>query len=530
MNGFADEEPIIEFPPLDPPNAPPSTIEIRAGELPRMATEGENAILQSQFPVFQRGGALVRPVKQTVTASKGRTTVAAGLQQINKHGMIDILAQAADWEVWNIRKKSLTPANPPDTVASIILSRSGLWRLPPIMGVTTTPTLRQDGSVLVAPGYDPETRLFHVADPNLTLTPAPLTKDTAKAAANLLLDLLAEFPFVSPVDQSVALSSLITPVVRGAMDVVPMHAFRASTAGTGKSYLTDLTAAITTGRPCPVISLGHNEEETEKRLTGMLLAGFPIIAIDNVNGILGGDLLCQAVERQLIRARPLGRSEIVEIESRATILANGNGLRVRGDMTRRSLIADLDANMERPETRLFTSNPLDKVSADRGIYVAAALNIVRCYMQAGLPGKLPALASFNAWSDLVRSAIVWLGLPDPCLSMEAAREDDPELGLLRDIMNHWENLIGLYTKIATRDAIKTAEAKNFDENGFNPTLRNEDFYDAVRRIAGEKGGINPNKFGNWLRSVEGRIVGARRFKKQQGTTGGVAMWALEKTG
>jgi putative DNA primase/helicase len=87
----------------------------------------------------------------------------------------------------------------------------------------------------------------------------------------------------------------------------------------------------------------QRRKETEKRLVGLLLAGFPIASLDNVNGELGGDLLCQAIERPLIRIRPLGRSDIVEIESRATLFATGNALRGRGDMTRRTLVCDLDA-------------------------------------------------------------------------------------------------------------------------------------------------------------------------------------------
>jgi putative DNA primase/helicase len=79
----------------------------------------------------------------------------------------------------------------------------------------------------------------------------------------------------------------------------------------------------------------------------------------------------------------------------------------------------------------FTYSPVDDVIADRGKYVAAALTVVRAYIVAGKPGKLPPLASFEEWSDLVRSALVWLGLPDPVETSEDARDDDPELIALR---------------------------------------------------------------------------------------------------
>ena len=508
---------------------PKVEIQIQAGELPAMATLGESALLSSSFPVFQRGNSLVRPVKQYVAASRGRPTIAAGLQQIVKHSMIDMLAQAAEWQVWNIRKKAYIPANPPESVANIILSRSGQWRVPIVAGVTTTPTLRPDGSVLINHGYDEQTRLFHVKDPNLKLTPVELTRNNALAALNLLLDLLNEFPFVSPIDRAVALSGIITPVVRGALNVVPMHAFRATTAGTGKSYLADIASAIATGRPCPVIAVGHTEEETEKRLTGLLLAGFPVISIDNVNGELGGDLLCQAIERQLLRVRPLGKSEITEIESRATMFATGNSLRVRGDMTRRTLICDLDANMERPETRTFSANPLEKVLANRGAYVTACLTIIRAYMNTGLPSKLQPIASFSDWSDLVRSSLVWLGQADPAISMETAREDDPELTQLRETLGLWDKYIGPDTRMPVRSVIQIAERKLPDDYGHQTSdLAAPDFLESIMRIAGERGAVNQIRFANWLRKNEGRIVSGLKFKRDGMMDGKVVGWVLRK--
>ena len=56
--------------------------------------------------------------------------------------------------------------------------------------------------------------------------------------------------------RAVALSALITPVVRGALAVAPMHAFEAKVPGSGKSFLTDTVSVIATGQPlsCDVSS------------------------------------------------------------------------------------------------------------------------------------------------------------------------------------------------------------------------------------------------------------------------------------
>jgi putative DNA primase/helicase len=206
-------------------------------------------------------------------------------------------------------------------------------------------------------------------DPGLipAYIPDQPTGEDAQAALATLSSLLDEFPFVADVDRSVALSAMITPIVRGAVAVAPLHVIHASTAGTGKSYLVDTASAIATGRPCTVVAVSPKPEETEWRLVGLMLAAFPLISLDNVNGELGGDLLCQAVERPTVRVRRLGASDIFEIESRATFFATGNGLRVKGDMTRRTVISRLDAGVERPEQRQFTPSPVDDVIADREV-------------------------------------------------------------------------------------------------------------------------------------------------------------------
>lgn len=361
-------------------------IVLRAGALDQLATEGEGALIASRLPIFQRGESLVRPTFYDVFASDGRRTIAAGVREITAPALVDRLSRAAEW-VRPMKRGDFGAADPPAMVASIILDRSGEWTFPSLAGVITTPTLRPDGTVLLEAGYDESTRFYHVPDPHLKLPPIPErpTIDDARRALALLDGLLENFPFVGPVDKAVALSMLLTPILRGAMAVAPLHAARASTAGTGKSFLADLAAAIATGQICPVSNVSHNPEETEKGLTGLILAGHPIVALDNVTGELGGSLLCQATERPLMRLRPLGTSDHITIENRATFFATGNNFRVRGDMTRRAVITDLDARMERPELRRFSFDPVKIVLAARGVYVVAALTIARAYLLGGVP-------------------------------------------------------------------------------------------------------------------------------------------------
>jgi len=508
----------------EPPDSRP-VIRIKAGYLDRIASEGEQALIAAAATIYQRGRSLVRPFLFEVPASKGRTTITSGLANFAVPALVDHLCRVARWEKYDGRAKSWLRADPPEKIAATILSRVGEWPFPPLAGVITTPTLRPDGSLLTAPGYDRATRLYHVHDPNIDVTrhiPSSPTKEDASNALSDLQHLLKNFPTVNEVDHAVALSGMITPLVRGAVSQMPMHATRASTARTGKSFMVDVFSALATARPCPVATWAKDPKEADARLTGLLLAGFPLICLDNVNGELGSDLLCQAIERPIVQVRPLGASDIVEIESRASIYATGNGLRVRGDMTGRTMVSNLDAGMERPELRAFDFDPVEIILADRARYVGAALTVVMAHAQAGFPGESPPLASFEDWSKWVRRALIWLGCADPCVSMEQAREDDPELGEHRELVDAWVNEFGCDLSPTVAELIGwVGERFPTNEDGSPGPFKYPRMREFLVRAASNRGGIDPLRVGSLFRAKAGRIVMKHKLRKA-GTGGGSA--------
>jgi hypothetical protein len=384
-------------------------IKVKAGDLPAVATTSEKVLLDAGVPIFQRSEWLVRPVIDTVDASHGRETKVVRFIRFEATYLRDLLGRVADFRKYDKRSNKWVPIDPPPQVAQTVLARQGEWKFPVVAGVITTPTMRPDGSLLTQPGYDPPTRLLLVEPPPMPLIPDAPTRDDALKALSLLRGLLGEFPLVGDVDRAVALSAFITPVVRGALLTTPMHVARAPVAGSGKSYMFDVVAAISIGQFMPVIAAGPSEEELEKLLGTAMMTGQPLISIDNVNGELKGDALCQIIERPVVDIRILGRSERVRIEARGTtIFCTGNNIILVGDLCRRVITATLDPKLERPELRVFAGNPVYTVLADRGAYVAAALTVCRAYIVAGRPDRANPIASFEGWSDTVRSALMWL--------------------------------------------------------------------------------------------------------------------------
>ena len=222
----------------------------------------------------------------------------------------------------------------------------------------------------------------------------------------------------------------------------------------------------------------------------------------------------------------------MSIEARGTSLfATGNNFVVYGDLCRRVLTINLDAAMERPELRQFKFDPVEMVLADRGKYIAAVLTICRAYFVAGRPDKAPRLASFEGWSDTVRSALIWLGKADPVKSMESARAEDPESTELGNMLEGWAAAIGIGSGSRLKLAIVISKGldktRATDGQDLEPT--HPEFHDALMAMAFKstgKRGQQPDAamLGNYLRRFKGRVIDGKRFLNLSKEKGGSEWW------
>jgi len=212
---------------VEKPTRQQPTIIVQGGGLSREANEGERALRFAGAPVYQRGLTLTRPVMHELDAADGRRALVAQLTPIELPYMLDLLCRCAIWRKFDRRRDAEITIDPPSSVAQVILHRKGEWGFPSVVGIITTPTMRPDGSLLVKACYDAQTRLILVDPPPMPPISVTPTRGEALAALSLLESLLEEFPFTDEPSRSVALSALITPVVRGAFSVAPMHVISA---------------------------------------------------------------------------------------------------------------------------------------------------------------------------------------------------------------------------------------------------------------------------------------------------------------
>jgi putative DNA primase/helicase len=469
-----------------------SAIRIVPGQLRRNLDEAEKALVAAESGIYQRGGFIVRPGTLPITISGERTITAERILRMEEYAVLEELTAAALWQRYDGRSKSWGTTDAPMKIVKVFMARKGRWKLPILTGLISAPTLRHDGSILETPGYDKATGLLF--NPHgLTFPPIPSKPsiDDAREALAVLAEPIALFPFVSPPDRSVVLSMLLTAMIRRSITTAPMHAMTAFTAGSGKSMLVDLPSVLTTGREAAVIAPGDTKAETEKRLGSLLLAGESVIAIDNCEEPLGGELLCQLLVQPLVRTRILGCSETPELATNALVTATGNNLRLLSDLGRRTVLGKLDAQCERPELRQFPFNPVELAKAKRGAYVTAALTILRAYHVAGRPKQSDPLGSFEEWSRWVRDALLWLDEADPVDTMEEVRARDPKLQSLKTVVVNWIRNFGI-RKIFVRDLIECED----------PKLR-----EALLQVgADDDGSISSRRVGNWLEAHQGREV------------------------
>jgi putative DNA primase/helicase len=489
------------------------TIRLRAGNRPEVVEAAIAALDAAGVPLYRRGLSFVHVARIPAKASDGRAITAPAIVSVLTQQLLHELGKVAVWEKLDGRSKQWGSVDVPPDIAARIAALPNEWKFAPLAGIIGTQTLRPDGSLLLEPGYDAATGYLLFDPPRMPPIPSEPTRDQALDALDLLDALLDEFPFVfdaganySHTDnpsRSVALSALITPVLRPALPpAVPLHVFKAPAGGTGKSYLADLSSAIATGERCPVISRSPSPDETEKRLVGAALLGQPIISVDNCNGDLRSEFLCQAVERPLLQVRALGSSDLARITNATTCFGNGNNIQIFEDLVRRTIQCSLDADMERPETRKFQRDPLARVLAHRRRYVAAILTIARAYICAGTPDKPASYMSFERWSDLVRGSLLWLGRADPVETVAELSVADPVRQVRAEV----------FCAVATampKQAAGHLVAEIIHTANDKPALGA-----ALRLVAEDDDGrISPKRLGKWLAASENKIAGGYKLRR-----------------
>ena len=395
------------------------------------------------------------------------------------------------------------PQDGPPMASCAIMAKHGERSLPHLEAVITAPTLRRDGSVLDEPGHDAASGLLYLGDADKTRVPDAPSEADALQALKRLWEPIALFPFVGPEDRGVALSAMLTAVLRGSLPTASGIAFDAPSAGSGKTLLATVIGILATGTAPSISSPAGNEEEMRKRLFASLREGARVILWDNLREPMGGASIDSFLTAPTYKDRILGVSETASLPNRALFICTGNNIRLLGDTCRRILLARIDPKSETPFAREFGFDPAAMVSRQRHQFVVDALTIIRAHITAGSPrlGK-GRTASFELWDDLVRQPVIWVatlahaagGFPeysDPLAVVTRQFEDDPETQKLGAFASAWYASFG---------SLPTTVAKAISTTHLGSGLLN----DALDEIAGQSGHVNARILGRWIEKNRGR--------------------------
>lgn len=503
---------------------------IRPDKLDTQCDSAASALADERPNLYRRNGELVWAEQ----AGSGRedgvewATDSITLHPANLQHLRRLMARHVRWYRWYRTTETWRPTGPDDDICKIILEHPGEWRkFRPLRFLSRMPLITPSGDMVDKPGYDETTGVIYEPINGPVVTGG--TKAAAKAALERILEVFGSFPFEDEVSKAVFVSALLTPFVRPFLRAAPMFLINAPIPGTGKSLLAKLIGIVTTGAAPACISQPTTAEEMQKLVTTLLLYGSPITLIDNIERPLQGDTLNSALTEETIIARRLGVTELIKASTATTWLGTGNQITVQGDMRRRVLLCRLDAHMPNPEDRVFENDIVDEVKALQAELAGCCLTMLRAYLSSTRK-RLPPYGGFEQWSETVRSAVVWLGLADPCGSRQRIRESHSEKDLSVALIKAWYDVHGT-EEVRSKDVFKKAVGTegSGEKQYLSPPMRElaDVLADATDTGSWRRtSDISPLKIGHFLGKVVGMYAGDLYFTNRR-TVGNISLWRVE---
>jgi putative DNA primase/helicase len=267
---------------------------------------------------------------------------------------------------------------------------------------------------------------------------------------------------------------------------------------------------------------GGSNEEDEKRLSVVLNEGDPIIMIDNCDLPITGKFLAMILTEPIVQARILGLSERRMLPNVSTIIFTGINLIFENDVVRRALESRIDPSVEHPEDRKFDFSAIDEVKAQRAELLIAALTILRAFKLAKPKIDLyKPMGDYREYDEWIRSAIVWLGQPDPLLTQDELSIADPAKDVLRQVLHCWDNAFG-------DKSVTTSEIGKAGFGSKTDILEVTNAKQELREMLIEescKGDWNGQRVAAWFAQKVDKIADGLKFIRR-GKTGGVEHWAV----
>lgn len=506
----------------------------------RVVDEAIEAI-RADATLYSRAEALVTVVRETEDekqlSSKIRMKGLKGsprVVELSDAIVSCVLTRNCEFFSWKKDRKGedySAPAHPPDWLIKAVATRKHWPGIRPLEAVTECPFPRPDGTIVEAPGYDPETATLFIPTFDVPPLAERPTQDDARAAAERLFRFVDKFPFPTEDDRVVILAGMLTvigrPAIRGS---VPGIAINGNKAGIGKGLLVNAMAIPGIGRAVPVSSYPETDEEATKVKVAIVLGAQQVHSFDNLRegSTYGGSVIDAMLTSKTTNERIIGTARSTgEMPVRAVFFANGNNIAPAKDAFRRWLVCNLVTDLEHPERRedLGDEEFEDVILAHRPQMVRDALTILKAHALAGRPtAGWPRLGSFGEWDRVVRAA-VWFSTGRDCSAtqIKAADESPDHLGKIA-LLDGWRELPGGKAGqggVTAHEALQAVE----DMADRYHTLRAE-------LLQRGRGGKLPDssRLGAVLRALKNVPVGHLKLKETPYKRHKVTCWIVDDSG
>ncbi len=401
---------------LDGPGRPTDRLEIDAaiGDLLEASTLAKSALQLANLPprYFSHGGGLAR----IEVDDEGRPFT----RPMNPDRLRHHLARAA----WYYRKDpagKIIEARPPmDVVHDLLASPDRMW--PTLRRIIGTPVLAADGTLCETVGYNPSAMAWFHPD-GLAVPPVPPEPDEYEvaAAADLLLEVVKDFPFAEEADRAHAVALMLQPFARELIDgPTPMYLIEKPTPGTGATLLATAVMWPALGREAATFTEAGNEEEWRKRITSTLRGAPEAILIENLHARVNSASLAAVLTLREWGDRLLGVSEMLRLPVRCAWVATANNPELSTEMVRRSIRIRMDTGLEEPWTRdpsSFTHPDLRGwLREERPALVGACLTIVQSWVRRGSPSGTQSLGMYESWAKVIGGLLGVVGMGEAFLS------------------------------------------------------------------------------------------------------------------
>lgn len=501
----------------------PERVLIAKGRADETVDEVVAKLNRADSDIFGRGG-------NVVTVNDG------ALMRMSDWGLIRTLGQRVQF--YSLKKDGVglieVEQDPPMPIAKMILAST--HELRPLRSILTAPTLRPDGSVLTAIGYDVATGYLLAQDGDTEFVPVPErpTREQAIAALTRLWTPFSEFAFVGPLDRAAHLAALLTACVRGSLPTAPGFGYDAPNVGSGKTLLASCVAVLATGKhasvsPAPQ-NKDHDDAEMRKSIFAALRDGRRAIVYDNVLGIFNSPSLAAALTQPTYTDRVLQESRQDSVPTDAVWCVTGNNLTLGKDLTRRFVVCRVDRKTEGPDGRAYDIAPGAYCLTHRQAMVSAGLTLIRFYLASGV-GAIGAgvVPSFEQWDAWIRQAILYVSraiadgyFGDVWTLLSEATISDPEQESTGALLQALHACFG-DDRVEAKKIAGAAMRGHKPQYGIAPPDEKalaDAFLDCGLRE------LTPNGVAKALGFRKDRIVGGLKLVKVKGAGGAAASWRV----